>query len=262
LRKCEFYSDRALYRDIRRKLELWLDPAVLHQVWDATWNRWKHLLGTKMEVNATFVKSGKYRWHRSEWQLVTWETALPSRLEIKLPSDFAQQVEVAKRTYHRFGQYSPALDNIRALIERKPVEKTEIERMLSAMNVPGDFDIAQISRKPDYDSFFYQQVFSRARRIYLFRDEYIFELDRVVVVETPQFGNATYLFAKPQSMDIFLAAYTEVSKDDIRRNRANIGEKLGFLGRIIHGSSPRIWSQELRARIEETPYFVTEPIAQ
>jgi len=96
VRKCEFYSDRALYRDIRRRLELWIDPAVLHQVWDATWNRWKHLLGAKMEVNATFVKSGKYRWHPSDWQLVTWETALPSRLEIKLPSDFAQQVEAAK----------------------------------------------------------------------------------------------------------------------------------------------------------------------
>jgi hypothetical protein len=99
LRKCEFYSDRALYRDIRGSLELWIDPAVLHQVWDATWNRWKHLFGAKMEVNASFVKSGKYRWHASEWQLVTWETALPSRLEIKLPSDFAQQVEAAKRTY-------------------------------------------------------------------------------------------------------------------------------------------------------------------
>src|SRR5262249_16836899 len=33
LRKCEFYSDHALYRDIRRRLELWIDPAVLHQVW-------------------------------------------------------------------------------------------------------------------------------------------------------------------------------------------------------------------------------------
>jgi hypothetical protein len=50
LRKCEFYSDRALYRDIRRRLELWIDAAVLHQVWDATWNRWKHLLGAIYEV--------------------------------------------------------------------------------------------------------------------------------------------------------------------------------------------------------------------
>jgi hypothetical protein len=30
------------------------------------------------------------------------------------------------------------------------MEKTEIERMLSAMKVPGDFDVAQISWQPDY----------------------------------------------------------------------------------------------------------------
>jgi len=190
--KCEFYSDRTLYRDIRRNLELWIDPAVLHQVWDATWNRWKHLLGAKMEVNATFVKSGKYRRHRGKWELVTWETALPSRLEIKLPSDFAQQIETAKRTYHRFGQYSPVLDKIRSLVERKPMEKAEIERMLSAMRVPGD-DVAQINWRPDSDSFSYQQLSGRALRIYLFRDEYIFELERAVVVETPQLGNASIL---------------------------------------------------------------------
>jgi hypothetical protein len=243
LRKCEFYSDRALYRDIRRKLELWIDPAVLHQVWDPTWNRWKQLLGARMEVNATFVKSGKYRWHRSDWQLVTWETALPSRLEIKLPADFEQQVEAAKRTYHRFGQYAAGFDKIRSLIERKPMEKTEIERMLFAMKIPGDFDVAQISWRPNYDSFFYQQLSRRALRIYLFRDEYIFELKKAVVVETPKLGNATYLFTKPQSMDAFLAAYTRVSKDDIRRNRANIGEKLGFLA----GSLPTMGSKKLNA---------------
>jgi hypothetical protein len=59
-----------------------------------------------------------------------------------------------------------------------------------------DFDVAKISSQPDYDSFFYQQLSRRARRIYLFRDEDIFELERAVVVETPQVGNATYLFAK------------------------------------------------------------------
>jgi len=213
-----------------------------------------------MEVNATFVKSGKYRWHRSDWQLVTWETALPSRLEIKLPADFGQQVVAAKRTYHRFGQYSPSLDKVRFLIERKPLEKAEIERMLSAMKVPGNFDVAQISWLPDYDSCFYQQLSRRALHTYLFRDVYIFELERAVVVETPQLGNATYLFTKPKSMDAFLAAYTRVSKDDIRRNRDNVGEKLGFLGRIIHGSNPRSWAKELRARIGETPDFATAAI--
>jgi hypothetical protein len=85
-------------------------------------------------------------------------------------------------------------------------------------------------------------------------------LANLVVVETPQLGNATYLFTKPQSMDAFLAAYARVSKDDIRRNRGNIGERLGFLGRIIHGTNPRSWAKDLRARIGEIPDFATEAI--
>ena len=64
LRKCDFYDDRALCRDVRRKLEFWLDPAALHTLWDRTWNQWKHLLGTKIEVEGTFVQSGKYRKRR------------------------------------------------------------------------------------------------------------------------------------------------------------------------------------------------------
>ena len=95
LRKCDFYDDRAQCRDARRKLELWLDPAALHTLWDRTWNQWKHLLGTKIEVEGTFVQSRKYRKHRGEWELVAWETALPSRLEVKLPSDFRLQSEKA-----------------------------------------------------------------------------------------------------------------------------------------------------------------------
>jgi hypothetical protein len=30
LRNCDFYDDRALCRDVRRNLEFWIDPAVLH----------------------------------------------------------------------------------------------------------------------------------------------------------------------------------------------------------------------------------------
>src|SRR5271166_4841628 len=95
LRRCDFYDDRALCRDMRRKLEFWLDPAALHTIWDRTWNQWKHLLGTKIEVEGTFVQGGKFRKRREQWELVTWETALPSRLEVKLPPDFHLEVESA-----------------------------------------------------------------------------------------------------------------------------------------------------------------------
>jgi hypothetical protein len=134
----------------------------------------------------------------------------------------------------------------------------ELERMCSGLRIPGDFDIAQISWHPDYDSFFYRQLSRRARRIYLFRGEYIFDLEKAVVVETPQLGHATYVFAKPRSMEGFLALYTRITKEDIRRNRENVGERLGFLGRVIHGTNPRAWLKELRCRLGEKIDFASE----
>jgi hypothetical protein len=251
LRQCEFYEDRALCRDVRRRLEFWLDPALLHVQWDPTWNQWKHLLGTKIEVNATFVQSGKYCKRDGAWELVRWETALPSRLTVQLPADFQQQAETAKTTHHRFGQYSRALDQIRLCLEHRAIEKAELQRMCAELRVPSDFDIAQISWRPDYDPFFYDQLSRRARRIYLFRNEYIFDLEKAVVIETPQLGHATYVFAKPRSMDTFLVLYTKITKEDIRRNRDNVGERLGFLRRIIHGMNPRAWLKEMRQRLGE-----------
>ena len=251
LRRCDFYDDRALCRDMRRKLELWLDPAALHTLWDRTWNQWKHLLGSKIEVEGTFVQSGKYRRRREQWELITWETALPSRLQVKLPPDFQVQIESAKTAYHRFGQYSRALDQVRLCLEHRAVERAELQRMCSELRIPGDFDVAQISWRPDYDPFFYRQLSRRARRIYLFRDEYIFDVERAVVVETPKLGHATYVFAKPRNMETFLTLYTKITKDDIRRNGNNAAERLGFLGRVIHGTNPRAWLQEVRQRVGE-----------
>src|SRR5260370_13479882 len=129
LRRCDFYNDRALYRDLGRKLEVCLDPGVLPLVWDATWNQWKHLLGTKAELKATFVLSGKYRRHRGQCVLVTWEIALTNRLQVKLPLDTQSQIEKARRAFHRFGQYSDALEGIRADIAKAPIEKKELQRI-------------------------------------------------------------------------------------------------------------------------------------
>jgi hypothetical protein len=251
LRKCDFYDDRALYRDARRKLEFWIDHASLGLVWNSSWNQWKHLLGAEMQVNVTFVRSSRYHHRHGNWELVSHETALPSRLEVKLPADIQQQLEAARKTYHRFGQYSAALAQIRLRIESQAVEKSKLEKICAALRIPGDFDVSLISWRPDYDRFFYRQLSHRARRIYLFRTEYIFELEKVVAVETPQLGHATYLFSKPIRMEGFLAIYTQVTKDDIRHNRGSAAEKLGFLGRVIHGANPRTWLKELRQRLEE-----------
>jgi hypothetical protein len=87
--------------------------------------------------------------------------------------------------------------------------------------------------------------------------EYIFDLEKAIVVETPQLGHATYVFAKPRSMEGFLALYTRITKEDIRRNRDNVGERLGFLGRVAHGTNPRAWLKEMRQRLGEKIDFAS-----
>ena len=260
LRQVDFYDDRAIYRDARRKLEVLLDQSAMPIPWNATWNQWKHLLSAKMEIQATFVEAGKYRQRSGEWSLLKWETALPSRLQVKLPAKINDEIESARKTYHRFGQFADAFDRIRARIEQEPVEKTELQHLCWDLGVPGDFEIAQITWKPDYDDFYYSHLCRRARRLYLFREEYIFDLERVIAVETPQSGHATYLFSKAKSMEEFLAAYIRVTKENIRKNRDNMAEKLGFLGRVVHGVNGRLWLRELKSRTgEPTDYGGVPP---
>ncbi|HEX5481809.1 MAG TPA: hypothetical protein VFZ08_04200, partial [Terriglobia bacterium] len=259
LRKFEFYSQTAVYRDARWKLEVRVDQSAMPVSWDQTWNRWKHLLAAKVEIDATFVRAGKYRMKSSEWQRVEWESALPSRLDVKLPANLQEELEKARKTYHQFGQYSQAFDQIRARIEREPVEKHELDRFLGQLGVPGNFDVAQLTWKPDYDAFFYRQLLKRARRLYLFREEYIFDAASGVVVETPQLGHATYLFAQPRRIETFLALYTKTTKEDIRTNRDNVAERLGFLRRVVHGVSPRSWLAEVKKAMGE-PMAMSEVI--
>ncbi|MGH7745773.1 MAG: hypothetical protein ACREQ5_13445, partial [Candidatus Dormibacteria bacterium] len=235
LRKLAFYNDHAIYRDSRRKLEVFFDQASLPLLWDSSWNQWKHLLGAKIGVKATFTQSGKYQHSAGEWHLVEWETALPSSIEVALSANIAEQIAEARQTHHRFGQFAEALNHIRARIESAPAERCELHKLCGALGIPGNFDVALITWKPDYDSFYYKQLCKRARHTYLFRSEYIFDLESAVIAETPQFGHATYLFSKPANMTDFLAIYGKASKDDIRHNRSTVAERLGFLCRIVHG---------------------------
>jgi hypothetical protein len=251
LRRVEFHSDHAIYRDSRRKLEIFLDQASLPLMWDSSWNQWKHLLGAKLSIKATFIQSGIYQYRGDAWHLVNWETALPSRIEVELPTNIGEQVAQARETHHRFGQFAAALEQIRALIESTPIERSDLQKLCTGFGIPSDFDVALISWKPDYEAFYYRQLSKRARRLYLFRSEYICDLETVVVVETPQLGHATYLFFEPASMPDFLTIYRNVTKDEIRHNHANVAERLGFLGRLIHGRSRRAWLKELKISLGE-----------
>lgn len=251
LRKCTFYNDRAICRDARRKCEIIFDESALQLSWDSTWNQWKHLLGAKAGINATFIQSGKYERRSEAWRLVKWERALPSRIEVTLPVNIAEQINEARQTHHRLGQFADAFDRIRARTESAPIEKADLQQLCARSGIPGDFDVALVTWKADYDAFYYRQLCKRARRQYLFRAEYIFDLESVVAVEIPQIGHATYLFAKPASMTEFLALFAVVTREEILQNRTNVAEKLGFLGRIIHGFSPQAWLKELKVRLGE-----------
>lgn len=251
LRKIEFLDGYAVYRDSRRRAEVFLDALSLPVFWDPTWNQWRHLASTKFGIEATFVKSGKYRLRDGEWHLVAWETALPSRLRISLPADASQVLADAKKTYSRFGQFFDVIQAIRDRLEREPIERQELGRICGDLGIPSDFDIAQISWKPDYDPFFYTQLRKRTRKMFLFRDEYIFELERAIVVEVPEQGHATYTFSRPGNLEQWVREYARTPKDDIRRNRSNAAERLGFIGRVMHGRNPRTWLGALRARVGE-----------
>src|SRR5882762_2693497 len=259
LRKVTFYADHAILRNSRRKLEVFFDQTSLPLSWDSSWNQWKHLLGTKIGLKATFVQSDKYQQRAGAWHLAQWETALPSRIEVALPSSIAEQITEARQTHHRFGQFAEALDQIRGRIESAPVERTDLQRLCAELGIPADFDISLITWKPDYDAFYHKQLCKRARRLYLFQSEYIFDLEKAVIIETPQLGHATYLFSKPVNMTEFLALYRKVTKDDIRRNRGNLAERPGFLGRLIHGLSPQRWLKDLKLRMgESVDYALSE----
>ena len=251
LRKIEFYDGYAVYRDSRRKAEVILDPISLPLAFDPTWNQWRHLVSTKVGVEATFVKSGKYRLRDGEWHLVDWETALPSRLKITLPRDTQEVLANARKLHHRFGQFFDAIQRIRLRLEQEPLERQELDRVCDELRIPPDFDIAQISWKPDYDWFYYGQLRKRTRKMFLFRDEYIFELERAIVVEVPQQGHATYVFSRPGNLDQWVRDYARTLKDDLRKNRANVAERLGFLGRVMHGRNPKVWLRDLRAKVGE-----------
>jgi hypothetical protein len=78
-----------------------------------------------------------------------------------------------------------------------------------------------------------------------------FRVAKSIVIEIPQLGHATYIFTKPPNVREFVRKYAITSRDDIRKNRGNVAQELGFIGRVMHGSNPRTWLRDLRSRAGE-----------
>ena len=125
--------------------------------------------------------------------------------------------------------------------------------LCSQFDVPSTFDVAQINWRPDYDPFYYETLRKRARTMFLFRDEYIFEREALFVIERPQIGHATYSFAKPAHLRAFADRYARTSKCAIRENRGGVAEALKFVGRVMHDKTASHWLAQLCSRLGEGP---------
>jgi hypothetical protein len=49
------------------------------------------------------------------------------------------------------------------------------------------------------------------------------------------------------------------AREDILRNRSNVAERLGILGRLIHGLKLGAWLKDLKARVVEVGEYVEAP---
>lgn len=251
LRNLDFFSDYAIVRDRHRKLEVLIDQQLLPLKWDQTWSQWRHLITASIEISADFIRTGTYRKRDGEWQLVEWETALPSRTEVTVPPDVQESILKARNAHSRFGRYFDHIDRLRWHVQQIPTESDELRRRCWSLGLPGDFDVVQITWRPDYDPYYYEQLSKKARTMYLFREEYIFDLEHCVIVEVPQAGHATYIFAKPARLQQFVWEYAKTTRQDILANRHNVAQRLGFIGRVVHGASKTEWLKELCLRIGE-----------
>ncbi|MBX9600054.1 MAG: hypothetical protein K2X35_03580 [Bryobacteraceae bacterium] len=242
LRQCEFLADRIVCRDPRRRIEVSLDAGLLGGLqWDLTWNQWRQWLKSRIEVDAAFVQSGKYQFTSGEWKLRKWLTALPSRLRVKVAENLGEDVARARAIHYLLGEHADVVQRIREEIERQPVEHSTVQRWFDELAVSPALKPQHVAWHADFDAYYFDQLRRRATTWYLFGREFLFVLPNVIVAEIPQAGHATYVFAKPKSLDAFMRRYGGVTRDDIRHNRANRASDLGFVGRVVRGKRKKRW---------------------
>ncbi len=246
LRRCEFFADRVICLDPRRKVEVSLDGNLLPGVhWDLTWNQWKHWLKSRIEVEATLVHAGKYSFRKGEWMLHHWFAALPSRIRISLPADLAADTERAQAIHKLLGDHADLVTRVRAELVKQPVEHTVIQQWFDQLAVSPYLKPHHITWLPDSEAYYFDQLRRRSRTWFLFRDEYLFVWATVLIAEVPQQGHATYLFARPKSMEEFMKHYAGTTREDIRSNRNDVAARLGFIGRVVRGRRKKRWLNDV-----------------
>ena len=257
LRQCDFLPEHITCRDARRKVEVWLDGNLLPGLnWDLTWNQWKHWLKSRIQVDATFVRTTKHRFENGRWISFDWYTGLPSRLRVTIPTDVAEDIQRARTIHALLGEHADVIERIRAEVEKQPIDHLQVRDWLDHLSASTHLKPEHVTWRPDYEPYYFDQLRKRAATWVLFRDEYLFIWANVVISEIPQAGHATYTFAKPADLDDFLRRYARVTRQDVRRNRDNVATELGFVGRIVRGTKRKRWLIDvLKQAGERTDYL-------
>jgi hypothetical protein len=252
MRSCEFLPDRIVYRDSRRKFEVWLDGGLLPGLnWDPTWNNWKHWLRSRLEVEATFVTSAKERIEQGKRFVSKWSVALPSRLRVTVPEGLMADIECARAFHDLLGRHSDLIRQIAAQIESCPAEHCLVEKWFQDFNAEPELRPQLVNWQPDYDEFYFEELRKRSKTWFLFREEYLFVWHKLLIAEIPSLGHATYLFLRPQNLEEFLAEYAKTARDEVRRNRDEVASRLGFIGRVVRGRRKMRWLNEVLTRAGE-----------
>lgn len=246
LRQCDFFADYLVFRDSRRKLEIWIDASLLPGIqWDLTWNHWKRWLSSRIKVDATFVRSGTYQHRNGAWHLRTWHIALPSRIQVTVPDGILADVLRAKAIHALLGEHAEVLEKIRSEVEKQPIEHVQIQKWFDQLSVSTHLKPQHVTWRPDYEHYHFEQLRRRCTTWFLAREEYLFIWASVLISEIPQPGHATYVFAKPDDVQAFMRCYSHAQREDIRRNRHNIATSLGFVGRVVRGQNKKRWLNEV-----------------
>jgi hypothetical protein len=221
-----------------------------------TWNHWKRWLRGRIHVDATFVHSGTFHLHEGEWVLRSWHTALPSRIQVRLPDDIADDIGRAKMIQALLGENSDAVERIRSETQRQPVEYVQIQDWLDRLGSSPHLRPQHITWRPDFDPYYFEQLRKHCRTWFLCGDHYLFVLRNVLVSEVPQLGHSTYVFAKPADLETFMRGYSQTTRACLRQNRDNIATQLGFISHVIRGKKRKRWLQDvLKLAGEKTDYM-------
>lgn len=248
LRKFRYLGPFAVYRNNRRKILIRLDAGVLPLSWTKNWNEWGHLTPGSIQVTADFWQQTRFRRRKGNLEPVVWRIPSISTLAVKSPTDLARKVEQARIFWERFRPHADKVALLRSRIEREPVEVREARQWCQDQGLPANIDVRLVNWHPDYEELYYRELASRAQQIYLFRNEYLFVLESVVVAEIPLAGHASYVFLPPGTLAQFLRAYAQTTRHEIRRDPAQSRKTLGYRRRLPHVQDSEAWLRKIQQR--------------